>query len=73
MPSQSRKPVVRRYGRLIVRLTAAGIELRGYRKKKWRAVTWNEVAWLTMTNRDQSRLFCELEGKGFLERIGATT
>jgi len=57
------RPIVRRLIRedvaLVVRITNAGIELRGYRRRRWRVVTWERIASLT-TGEDQP-LFCDSE------------
>jgi hypothetical protein len=68
--TRPKKPVLRRYGRLIVRLDDDGVSIRGHRKKKWRRVSWSEVAWLCKTSGAESA-FSELEGREFLKRIGA--
>lgn len=65
------KPVLRRYGRLIVRLDDAGLSIRGHRKKKWRRVSWYELGWLVMTNGEGGKVFSEIEGREFLQKIGA--
>ena len=39
-------PVVRRVGKLIVRIHAHGIDLRGYRRRRWTSYTWSQVAGL---------------------------
>ena len=66
-----KKPVLRRYRRLIVRLDEKGLSIRGHRKKKWRRVTWEEIGWLVMTNGEGGRVFSEMEGRAFLRDIGA--
>ncbi len=70
--TQPKKPVVRRFGRLIVRLDAGGLSIRGFRKKRWRRVSWNEVAWLMSGDVNESlRQWSEREGEALLEAIGA--
>jgi hypothetical protein len=71
MVTQPRKPVVRRYGRLIVRIDDQGLSIRGHRKKKWRLVSWAEVGWLVKTNGHPETVFSQTEGAAFLEEIGA--
>lgn len=68
--TRPKKPVVRRYGRLFVRLDDKGLSIRGYRKKNWRWVSWSDVGWLCMTRGPES-VFSEIEGREFLEKIGA--
>jgi len=51
-----RKPLVRRFGRMVVRIDPDGLAIRGKHKKKWRRVTWAEVARLTATI-DEERLW----------------
>lgn len=38
------KPVTRRFGFLVVRISDKGVEIKTYRKKRWRMVHWSEVA-----------------------------
>jgi hypothetical protein len=44
MPTELRKPLVRRIGSLVVRLTAEGVAIRGFRKKTWRRMSWARLA-----------------------------
>ena len=44
MIATPRRPVIKRYGLLMVKLTKEGIAIKAYRKRKWRAVTWAELA-----------------------------
>ncbi|MGN6547031.1 MAG: hypothetical protein ACTHK7_18390 [Aureliella sp.] len=38
------RPIVRRVGRLVIRITAAGVELRGYRQQRGRRlVSWRRL------------------------------
>ena len=69
--TRPKKPVLRRYGRLIVRLDDDGLSIRGHRKKKWRRVSWPEVGWLISTAGEGSRVFSEMDGAAFLKDIGA--
>ena len=42
--SIKQKPVVRRIGRLVVSVHDWGIEIKGYRKRKAKRITWEQVA-----------------------------
>lgn len=51
MPTLIRKrPVVRRIGMLVVRLDHQGVSIRKYRGRKWRLVTWRQIATLALEN-----------------------
>ena len=65
------RPVVRRIGRLVFRVTAAGVELRGKHKKKWRSVTWAQIAGLTTGQEPLLKAVEEAVGREILVRIGA--
>ena len=39
-----KRPLVRRIGRLVVRLSEEGLEVKGYRKRKWWPVCWAQLA-----------------------------
>jgi hypothetical protein len=70
--AQPKKPLVCRYGQMVVRLDAAGIALRGFRMRRWRRVTWGELAWLMSHEETPAvRAWSEREGMEFLEAIGA--
>lgn len=47
------KPITRRIRdrRLIVRLTKDGLSFRGHHKRKWRKVTWEQIA--SLSNEDE--------------------
>ena len=40
------RPVTRRNGRLVVRISKEGVEMRGYRCRTWHPVPWARVACL---------------------------
>lgn len=66
------RPIARRIGRLVFRVTAAGVELRGKHKKKWRSVTWAQIAGLTTTGQEPLlKAVEEAVGREVLARIGA--
>lgn len=72
MPTNLKKPIVRRVGRLVVRLGPDGLAIRAFRCRTWYRVSYAEVAWLAKTRAaDDAVLFSELEGLDFLKRIGA--
>lgn len=39
-----KKPLKRRIGNLIIRITTEGLFLRGHRRRYWKYVSWQEVA-----------------------------
>lgn len=46
--TELRRPIIRRIGRLVVTITPDGVELRGYRRRKYRRfVTWSQIASLS--------------------------
>lgn len=65
------RPIARRIGRLVFRVTAAGVELRGKHKKKWRSVTWAQIAGLTTGQEPLLKAVEEAVGREVLARIGA--
>lgn len=67
-PRRLRKPITRRIGKLIVRITDEGIWLRGYRRRSWRKLTWCEVAAIAAEPRPLFDLFY---GAAFLADRGA--
>jgi len=48
--TELRGPIVRRIGRLVVRIAPEGLQVRGYRKRKWRRVSWLSVGSLLEAN-----------------------
>ena len=72
MPVQPKKPIVRRFGKLIVRLDRDGLSVRGHLEPSLAGsgASWEEIGWLCMTSGKDS-MFSEIEGRAFLERIGA--
>lgn len=66
-----RKPITRRVGRLVVRMTEGGVCYRPYRGRKWRMVTWAQVASLAGPEHPAIRLAENVDGKRALRRMGA--
>ena len=44
MPTEFSKPVRRRVGNLVVTITADGVELRAFRRRKCLRLTWSQLA-----------------------------
>ena len=66
------KPLTRRIGRLVVMMTADGIALRGYgRRKGIRRVSWAQVASLAGPEHPAIRLAEKVDGRRELARLGA--
>lgn len=67
------RPLVRRIGdgRLVVRITKEGIELRGFGRRKWRPVSWEQVASLSGDEEDFLIGTEEAEGRRQLRAMGA--
>ena len=65
------KPITRRVGRLVVRITVEGLWYRRYRGRKWRMVTWAQAASLAGPERPAIRLAEQLDGKRELKAMGA--
>jgi hypothetical protein len=66
-----KRPLVRRIGRLVVRISAEGIELRGYRRRKSLSMKWAGIASLTWEDRDLLREAEEQAGRLRLKELGA--
>ncbi len=64
MPTILKKPIVRRIpGRkLVIRLTRDGVELRGFRRRKSKFVTWEQIA--SLANEDETILFAAEQNEG---------
>jgi hypothetical protein len=63
------KPVVRRIGRLIVRVEARGLSLRGYRRRKWTTYSWSQITMLADGDTPILKAAEEQAGRRFLEAI----
>ena len=70
--TQLKRPIVRRIGRLVVRIAPEGLSVRGYGCRKWRQVSWLSVGALleaedapVLVRADQ------VAGVRVLKRIGA--
>ena len=38
------RPIVRKIGKLVVKLAPGGLSIRGHRRRKWRFIPWEQVA-----------------------------
>ena len=68
------KSIVRRIddSRLVVRITVEGIEFRGYGRRKWRRLTWEQIASLTSESGAEVLRTAERNGGlRVLKQIGA--
>ncbi len=72
-PTLARKPVVRRFGRLVVRISEDWLEIRGYRKRRWLKLSWLDVAKLAAERSlpEKKRNWTEDEWYDVLKTIGA--
>ena len=67
-----RRPVIKRYGRLLVKLEKDGISIKGYRKRKWLGVTWEMLArFIAKENPPPAPGWTEDEWNNVLRTIGA--
>jgi len=66
------RPVVRRIGLLVVRMDAEGIQIRGYRRRSGRGVSWARLAYFAevgpLVDNAEERI-----GARELIKMGATT
>ncbi len=67
------RPLIRRIGgsRLIVRISPRGLEIRGYRRRRWRLFTWEQIATLAPESQPVTRQAERAEGRRLLARLGA--
>lgn len=67
------RPLVRRIGRLVVRIDRHGVWVRGYRRRKWRRFTWEQVASLALPGDGEAvmRLAETAAGTKVLHSMGA--
>ena len=70
--TQLKRPLVRRIGRLVVRITAAGVELRGKHRRRWRRASWAQIAGLADRDAPILQAAEERSGREVLERMGGT-
>ena len=68
-----RRPVARRIGRLVVRIDAKGIEIRGYRRRRARRVSWARLAYFADELGPLIEHAEETIGRSELETMGAAT
>lgn len=67
--TELRRPLTRRIGSLVVRISADGIELRGRRRRRWRRISWARIACLAVD--DVGGLLASLEEKQGAEALAA--
>lgn len=65
------RPVTRMIGTLVVEIDGAGIRFRGKRKRRWREVSWAQVAALAGASEPIFRAEENARGLRQLEAIGA--
>lgn len=66
-----KRSIVRRIGRLVIRVTPAGVELRGKHRRRWRALSWAQIAGLAVNDDPLLVAIEETAGRKVLDRIGA--
>lgn len=71
MPTTLKKPLIRRIGRLVIRIRDEGLDVRGFRKHKWRHVSWDRVASLIDEHGDIILKAEQAAGSKALRRIDA--
>ena len=72
--TQFSRPIVRRLPNLnlVVRFSEDGISIRAYRRRKWKRVTWSQIASLADETEPVIKV-CEIsQGLAFLKAMGAT-
>ena len=64
-----KRPIQRRIGNLVIRVSEAGIAIRGYRRRKRRTYTWEQVASLALDDLPLVRAAEQAEGAKTLSQI----
>ena len=67
-----KRPLTRRLGRLIVRVSEAGIDIRGKHRRNWHRLTWAQVASLAADEGVLLKINDEVAGQEVLQRMGIT-
>lgn len=39
-----KKTILRRIGKLVVKISDDGVEIKGFRRRRWKKVTWEQIA-----------------------------
>ena len=70
--TQFSRPIVRRLPNLnlIVRFSEDGISIRAYRRRKWKRVTWEQIASLSDDSQPIIKSCEEADGRRALESMG---
>lgn len=66
-----KKPFTRRIGRIVIRVHAWGLEIKGYRCRRWKRATWQQIA--SLADESEPILLQEELSRGArtLEALGA--
>lgn len=72
MPTELKKPILRRIGNLIVRLDSNGVAIRGYRHRTWRGLSFSRIAALADESTPIAALSETNAGRVVLEKLGAS-
>lgn len=64
------RPLDRRIGNLIVRVSDRGVAIRGHRRRRWKFVTWEQVAAASSVEEQALCVLAEIaEGKRALSKM----
>ena len=64
-----KKPIRRRIGNLVVEIGPNGIRLRGFRRRKWHAASWEQIAALDDDNDPQLTLGRTIDRQAGAKRL----
>lgn len=57
----NKKPLVRQVGAVMVRIESKGISIKGYRRRKWRLIPWENLAGVALHLHPARRGYTEAE------------
>lgn len=66
-----RKPLIRRHGKLVIKLDKDGIAIKGFRRHTWYAVTYAELARLAMEKNPPAGGLTAAQWSDVLKTMGA--
>ena len=69
MVTKLKRPIQRRIGNLVIQVAEAGIRIRGYRRRKTRTYTWEQVASLAADDLPLVRAAEQAAGTKVLSQI----
>ena len=69
MVTKLKRPIQRRIGNLVIQVAEAGVMIRGYRRRKTRTYTWEQVASLSLDDLPLVRAAEQAEGAKVLSQI----